>query len=270
MSAMIALLLVLSALTGCAGGSATLQTRAAPASPGSAALTVVTQQLEDALLDDDGTPLVEYSYEIPVLQPDGGSAPGQERARELAEAFNAEFSGWTDNADAMVQDAREDRSFRDETGLDFFPYSDGLRCSVYQIGQLVSVSGVYSTWSGGAHPNTVLLSWNFDLETGTFFDPALLDGETGFRDAVTGELKRQARERAAQADGLFWEDYEATLENWSSYAVSFGQSGMSVGFSPYELAAYAAGPQIFEIPYTTLAPHLGQHARELLGMTNPS
>ena len=56
------------------------------------------------------------------------------------------------------------------------------------------------------------------------------------------------------------------MAEWSSYAVSFDETGMTVGFSPYELAAYAAGPQVFHLAYETLLPHLGQHGRALLGL----
>ena len=41
---------------------------------------------------------------------------------------------------------------------------------------------------------------------------------------------------------------------------------MTVGFSPYELAAYAAGPQTFHLTYEELSPHLGPHGKALLGL----
>ena len=46
--------------------------------------------------------------------------------------------------------------------------------------------------AGGAHPNTVLLAWNFDLMTGQFFAPEILaaDGQI-FLDAVRDEIIRQ-------------------------------------------------------------------------------
>ena len=85
-------------------------------------------------------------------------------------------------------------------------------------------------------------------------------------------LLRQAGERAKEngqpAEDFYWEDYASTLENWSSYAVSFDQEGMTVGFSPYELACYAAGPQVFRLTYDQLRPHLGPHGRTLLGLEN--
>ena len=42
--------------------------------------------------------------------------------------------------------------------------------------------------------------------------------------------------------------------------------GMSVAFSPYELAAYAAGPQTFELSYEFLKPYLDEHGLEVLGL----
>ena len=41
---------------------------------------------------------------------------------------------------------------------------------------------------------------------------------------------------------------------------------MTVVFSPYELAPYAAGPQEFFLSYDWLKPHLGPHGLELLGL----
>ena len=41
---------------------------------------------------------------------------------------------------------------------------------------------------------------------------------------------------------------------------------MTVGFSPYELACYAAGPQVFHLTYEQLLPRLSPHGRALLGL----
>ena len=41
---------------------------------------------------------------------------------------------------------------------------------------------------------------------------------------------------------------------------------MTVGFSPYELACYAAGSQVFHLTYQELLPYLGSHSRALLGL----
>ena len=149
------------------------------------------------------------------------------------------------------------------------PYTLGLDCTVYQTEQLVSVAGTYYSYTGGAHSNTYLLGWNFDLDTGEFFDAKALSDGTALQDYVAEELTVQACSRAAEADmaptEMFWEEYETVIADWSSYAVSFDESGMTVAFSPYELACYAAGPQEFTISYEKLTPHLNQNGHRVLG-----
>ena len=41
---------------------------------------------------------------------------------------------------------------------------------------------------------------------------------------------------------------------------------MNVAFSPYELAAYAAGAQEFKMPYEWLKEYLDEHSIEVLGL----
>lgn len=256
MSTMFALLLVLSTLVGCAGE--TLKNAIPPPPEPAVTYSVELETWEDSFQDEDGTTLAECFYEIPVLKAGGSGGDA------ACETFNQEFASWRDSGAEIARAAKEDRPFTNAA------YSDELHCSVYQTERLISVAGTYYTYTGGAHPNTILLSWNFDLESGAFFDAAALDDEEGFHDAVVRSLKTQAagraRENGLSVRDFFWEDYEDTLANWSSYAVSFNETGMSVMFSPYELAAYAAGPQVFEIPYEDLAPHLGSRGRALLGL----
>ena len=279
MSTMIALLLVLSALVGCAGETLTNVKNALPDLPAEViAFSVEIETYEETVRDEDGAALAECSYELPVLTArlaDGSvletvATAGQERALAVAETFNGRFAQWKTNPRTLAESAREDRAFRNESGLEPVAYTDNLSCTVYQTERLVSVSGNYSTYTGGAHPNSILMSWNFDLDAGEFFEPEILDEGGDFREYVHLALVKQARETAAAAGmtpkDFYWEDYEDTLAEWSSSAVSFDETGMTVGFSPYELAAYAAGPQVFHLAYETLLPHLGQHGRALLGL----
>ena len=279
MSTMIALLLVLSALVGCAGETLTNVKNALPDLPAEViAFSVEMETYEETVRDEDGAALAECSYELPVLTArlaDGSvletvTTAGQERALAVAETFNGRFAQWKTNPRTLAESAREDRAFRNESGLEPVAYTDNLSCTVYQTETLVSVSGNYSTYTGGAHPNSILMSWNFDLDAGEFFEPEILDEGGDFREYVHLALVKQARETAAAAGmtpkDFYWEDYEDTLAEWSSYAVSFDETGMTVGFSPYELAAYAAGSQVFRLPYDLLAPHLGDYGRAVLGL----
>jgi hypothetical protein len=167
----------------------------------------------------------------------------------------------------------EDYAFRKAEGIEGpGGYDIELDCTVYRAGRMVSVRGLYYVYIGGAHPNTAHLAWNFDLESGDFFGPEHLGGEE-LRTAVTEELKRQstlrAQEYGAEPAELYWTDYESILADWQSAAVSFGDTGMTVAYSPYELAPYAFGPQIYEIPYEFLEPYLSLQGMDLLGLVTP-
>lgn len=243
--------------------------------------TVETGVWEDAAEAEDGTPLAEYSFTLPVLsvrREDGTEVvdpeTDQEReALETAAVFNEKFGKWAaaEEFDEIVEGAAEHLDQCREWEMDWVgPYTLDLDCIVYQTEQIVSVSGTYYSYTGGAHPNTYLLGWNFDLDTGEFFDAKALSDGTALQDHVTEELVRQARCRASEEDmvpeEMFWEDYESIIADWSSYAVSFDEEGMTVAFSPYELAAYAAGAQEFTLSYEGLAPHLNQRGQQVLGL----
>lgn len=279
MSTMIALLLVLSSLVGCAGETLTNVKNALPVSPAETIVfSVKLEEYEETVRSEDGAVLAECSYELPTLKAlfeDGrvletAASAEQEQALAAVETFNARFAQWKTNPGTLAEAAREDRAFRNESGLEPMTYTDDLWCAVYQTETLVSVSGTYSTYTGGAHPNHILMSWNFDLGSGTFFDPDFLEEDGKLKGAVTAELVRQA-EAVALENGMapeeyFWTDYADILADWSNYAVSFDEEGMTVGFSPYELACYAAGSQVFHLTYQELLPYLGSHSRALLGL----
>ncbi|MBQ7778588.1 MAG: DUF3298 and DUF4163 domain-containing protein [Oscillibacter sp.] len=290
MATLIALLLVLCTLTACAGGSVTDVKNSPPVVEEPPQVTVeevIAYEVElrengDAVRSEDGVLLVEYAYQVPVLwavRADGSrieepQTPAEVEALTVTDTFNAEFADWngSEYIQGIIGFAEEDRKFREEAGIpwdDTSAYTDGLRCQVYQTEQLISISGLYSTYTGGAHPNYVLLSWNFDLTTGAYFAPEALAADSQeFSDLVTQEIIRQARERAAEQQLLpeecFWENYEEIAASWGSYAVSFDETGMTVGYSPYEMAAYAAGAQIFTLEYDLLQPALSDHGIEVL------
>ena len=276
MSTMIALFLVFAALVGCVGETGVNVKNAPP--PSNVTFAVEMEKYEETVRDEDGAELAVCSYELPelrVLREDGTpleTAGTEEQARALAVAgtFNARFGQWKTNPATLAESAKEDRAFRNESGLESVAYTDDLSCGVYQTETMVSVSGYYSTYTGGAHPNSILMSWNFDLETGEFFEPEMLDENGELREYVhqilLGKVHEMAAELGAAAADFYWEDYADILADWTSYAVSFDQEGMTVGFSPYELACYAAGPQVFHLTYEQLLPRLSPHGRALLGL----
>ena len=242
---------------------------------------VETDVWGDTCITEDGIHLVSYTAEIPVLKAfreDGteivsADHPEEEQAVATVEAFNRRFESWYAEEEflKLARTAEEDLAWVEEEGLHWYGgYELELSCDIYQTDHLVSVSGVYCSYTGGAHPNTYLLGWTFDLERGVFFGAETLAGQEPFQTAVSEEIIRQAEVKAMEYDAapeeFFWPEYETIIGDWPSYAISFDASGMSVAFSPYELAAYAAGPQTFELSYEFLKPYLDEHGLEVLGL----
>lgn len=284
-------LLILCLLTACAavptGDSAAEEntpppSAAEPTAEGPCYCTVDMVTWEDSAQDGDGTVLAKYRFCLPELtarRPDGtaireAGTEEEERILTAAEIFNGQFAPWTQGTEfqELTEMAREERAWREEAQIDWVSeFSMELDCQVYQTDRLVSVAGNYYSYTGGAHPNTVLMAWNFDLENGEFFAPELLaeDGKAfslAVQEEIVCQLRLAAESNGMAAEEMFWANYEEIAAGWSSYAVSFDESGMTVAFSPYELAAYAAGPQEFHLDNAFLTLWLSDYGRAVLGL----
>ena len=281
-----AFLLTLGILAACSGGTAT-NVKNAAIDPQPQRESLVEYCLEESYVSgsyraEDGTELATYNYELPVLRcyrEDGteiteAATPEEERALEITGTFNQKFDSWRIEDENLVEAAQADYTWKQEQGLSWdSPYWQELEFAVYQTDSLISISATSAAYWGGVHPNSYLLSWNFDLKSGAFLSPdALASDSRAFMEAVRDEIVRQAQERTApgaELEGAYWDNYPEVVASWDDYAVSFDETGMTVGFSPYELAYYAAGAQYFVISYDTLAPYLSDYGQELLGLAAP-
>ena len=288
-------LLSLCLLTGCASAPAEPEP-ALPLTPASlppaavevreeppCSLTLDMVEWEDSVQSEDGTELAQYRFSLPQLTARRGDGTvietaeteAETRALAAAETFNSQFADWTNEEPLreLAETARAEWEWRRQEGIPWeTAFTEEMECRVYQTERLVSVAANYYSYTGGAHPNTVLMACNFDLERGDFLAPEQLaeDSET-FSQAVYEEILRQidqwAEENGMGVEDLFWDNYREIAADWTSYAVSFDEMGMTVGFSPYELAAYAAGAQVFQLDYDFLEPLLSEEGRALLGLT---
>lgn len=294
-----ALALSLALLSGCSDAALPARSVSEPLTGDTSALgaaNVVSSAAEvlDFVLDsdkqtdqraaDDGTELAAYTYTIPVLRvetKDGrilesATTAAEKQALDVAASFNADFASWLESTDfpGVLTWAEEDYALCKENGQDWVePYDEEFTYTFWRSDRLVSIAGQYYSFTGGAHPNTMLLGWNFDLQTGRFLHPAALGADSEeFQTKVTQEIIRQADQRAAEngcePTTMYWEDYQDIAAQWPDYAVSFSEKGMTVIFSAYEMASYAAGAQTFEISLDFLKPYLSEDGRALLGIAD--
>lgn len=247
---------------------------------------VGTELLEETIRAEDGTRLAEARYHLPVLTAvleeeeadvpiteENATTDLRKNALAVTAAFSAGFDVWRQGNELLKEYAHGDYAQRPEMFREMGMYfADELEFTSWQTDGLVSIRGKSYSYYGGAHPNSLLPAWNFDLNKGEFITPlALAADETEFRTVVAEELKVLAEERAKGFEivptDLYWEDYAAILQNWCEGSVSFDTAGMTVSYPPYELGSYAAGAHEFTISYAFLEPHLSEYGRELLGLT---
>ncbi|MBD9199899.1 MAG: DUF3298 domain-containing protein [Clostridiales bacterium] len=275
------------ALAGC--GITTLPTPEDPEPPAAAdpeeiTYEVTTDPHEETVHAEDGTLLMTVSFQLPHLQAyaDGTlietpATPAQEEAMARVNTFNENFNQWRESGDTAqsMEDAKSlYQSFPD--AFSNTSYCEEFTYTTYRTGSLISIAADYYSYLGGAHPNDVYFSWNFDLDSSTFLTiPELATDPQAFTLAVADMIEVQAGERFAsepEYEGLsisdiYWDNYRETIEKWGSdYAASFDADGLTVIFSAYELASYANGPQEFHIPYAALDSYWSDSGRAVLGL----
>ena len=275
------------ALAGC--GITTLPTPEDPEPPAAAdpeeiTYEVTTDPHEETVHAEDGTLLMTVSFQLPHLQAyaDGTlietpATPAQEEAMARVNTFNKNFNQWWESGDTAqsMEDAKSlYQSFPD--AFSNTSYCEEFTYTAYRTGSLISIAADYYSYLGGAHPNDVYFSWNFDLDSSTFLTiPELATDPQAFTLAVADMIEVQAGERFAsepEYEGLsisdiYWDNYRETIEKWGSdYAASFDADGLTVIFSAYELASYANGPQEFHIPYAALDTYWSDSGRTVLGL----
>lgn len=111
---------------------------------------------------------------------------------------------------------------------------------VYIGPDVVSVKLVLSQYTGGAHPLTLVSGVNYDRATGR----QLLQNDAFTMLGMTAEevsARATAELKAKLGDGMFEEGTNSNPENFSSFIIS--ADSVTFIFQPYQVAAYAAGPQ---------------------------
>ena len=256
----------------------------AAADPEEITYEVTTDPHEETVHAEDGTLLMTVSFQLPHLQAyaDGTlietpATPAQEEAMARVNTFNENFNQWRESGDTAqsMEDAKSlYQSFPD--AFSNTSYCEEFTYTAYRTGSLISIAADYYSFLGGAHPNDVYFSWNFDLDSSTFLTiPELATDPQAFTLAVADMIEVQAGERFAsepEYEGLsisdiYWDNYRETIEKWGSdYAASFDADGLTVIFSAYELASYANGPQEFHFPYAALDSYWSDSGRAVLGL----
>lgn len=116
--------------------------------------------------------------------------------------------------------------------------------------------GSYS--AGAAHPNSYSEVVNFDLKNGKLLKLAdLFQPGSKYLQSIAAYCIADLKKQGKQGQDSLLEDDDwiqrgagPDAENYSSWTI--GKKGLGIIFDPYQVAAYAAGPEHVLVPYSTL------------------
>ena len=134
--------------------------------------------------------------------------------------------------------------------------------SDYQIrlaaDDLISIEFTESAYSrGAAHPNSYTTVLNYDVRNGKKLALAdLFNAKSNYVKVISDycikDLKQQAKKEkdSMLTDDMIQSGASARAENFNAWTIT--KQGLWITFDPYQVAAYAAGPQQVLVPYAAL------------------
>ena len=123
---------------------------------------------------------------------------------------------------------------------------------------LISIEFSESTYErGAAHPNSNTTVFNYDVRNGKKLAlPDLFNAKSNYLKAISDycikDLKQQAKKEkdSMLTDDMIQSGASTRADNFKSWTIT--KQGLWITFDPYQVAAYAAGPQQVLVPYSAL------------------
>ena len=110
---------------------------------------------------------------------------------------------------------------------------------------------------GAAHPNSSTTVLNYDVKNGKKLALAdLFNARTNYLNAISTYCIRELKDRSKKDKDSMLDDEmmksgaSARADNYKAWAIT--KKGLWITFDPYQVAAYAAGPQYVLVPYSAL------------------
>jgi len=144
--------------------------------------------------------------------------------------------------------------------------ADEARESSFDIGyqirfatdDLISVEFSEGTYeAGAAHPNSSTTVLNYDVRNGKKLALAdLFNPKATYLKAISDYCIKELKDRSKKDkdsmvdDGMMKSGASPRADNYKAWTIT--RKGLWIVFDPYQVAAYAAGPQYVLVPYTAL------------------
>lgn len=122
---------------------------------------------------------------------------------------------------------------------------------LFQSNRTISIQLENYAFAGGAHPNTQTTLLNFDRSTGEIIQMDQVISDRKQLEKIVESAFKEAHQLEGDASvrqsGFFWGESFHLPKNFAIL-----RQGLYFYYNPYEVAAYAAGPTDFIIPYEKL------------------
>jgi hypothetical protein len=127
----------------------------------------------------------------------------------------------------------------------------------YATDDLISLEWGESTYEGGAaHGNHLTQVLNYDVKKGKKLALAdLFIDKSKYLTAIANYCMKELKERSKKEDAMIFADQIESgagprADNYRAWSIT--KKGLWITFDPYQVAAYAAGPQYVLVPYSAL------------------
>lgn len=194
---------------------------------------------------DDETTLLYLDLEVPTIE----NAKGILAFEKINDFYINEFEQLNQDAEEFLGQAQMDYDSSKDSDYNFNPH--GLT-SFYEItdetDEFISILSSISTYTGGAHPNGLIMGKTFNLKTG---DVITLSELLGLSDDEALTWVKAIVEEKLLADedmGYYPEVLDIYEESLSMENFYIRDQKIIVYFDAYAIAPYAAGFPEFEIP----------------------
>jgi len=123
---------------------------------------------------------------------------------------------------------------------------------------LISVEFTEGQYSrGAAHGNSITAVLNYDVKNGKRIELAdLFNPKSNHLNVISAYTIKDLKDQSKQNDMLMEDQIQdgaaARADNYRAWTIT--RKGLWITFDPYQVAAYAAGPQHVLVPYSTLKP----------------
>lgn len=162
----------------------------------------------------------------------------------------------------LIQTEKEEFE-KQEFFMDSEAFGNYYLGSTYEITSdtpdVISIRFDIATYSGGAHGMQYAKTINYNHERDEIFDmESLSEDIPNFLETISELCRAQMKEVLAEMSDDEWIDRgtEATLENFSAMTFIYDEA-LEFTFDPYQVAAYAAGPQVCYLTWDEIAQAQG-------------